>query len=311
MQCWDTATPLLKYRTRHPTWSLHFTPLSLPTTMQNKKAFDAPDADIILRALGPPGCDFRVHKLLLSLASPVFKDMFSLPQPTSDASSVADLEIVEVTDPSDALYIVLRTIYPFAPPSFDGDLDTLVECLVIADKYDIEVAKSRLRRVLAQTGTAQPLRMFAIAARFGFTNLMTSTSRNILSSVHLTGITKLPDDFDFVSATAYHQLVRHRADYLKAVVEVIEETPYKSTCSECPGGRHFAQEMFRMRLARLIMTNTPVDAEACVEAWVEAYGNNSGCEKGCVVKFICSAISRVDKGLVTRGASPLKSALKV
>ena len=35
--------------------------------------FDAPDADIILRALGPPKHDFRVYKLLLSLASPLSK----------------------------------------------------------------------------------------------------------------------------------------------------------------------------------------------------------------------------------------------
>ena len=71
--------------------------------------------------------DFRVHKLVLSLASPVFKDMFSLPQPTSDnsrGSRVAELEIVEVMDPTNALEAVLRMIYPFAPPSFDGNLDT-------------------------------------------------------------------------------------------------------------------------------------------------------------------------------------------
>jgi len=49
------------------------------TTMSNDEKFDAPDAEIILRALGPPRRDFRVHKLVLSLASPVFKDMFSFP----------------------------------------------------------------------------------------------------------------------------------------------------------------------------------------------------------------------------------------
>jgi len=129
----DIVTHLLKYGVRCPSVPSP----QCPTTMSNDEKFNAPDADIILRALGPPKRDFRVHKLVLSLASPVFKDMFSLPQPTSDdlrKSSVAELEIVEVTDPTDALDVILRMIYPFAPPSFDGSLDTLVECLVIADK---------------------------------------------------------------------------------------------------------------------------------------------------------------------------------
>jgi len=89
--------------------------------MPKGEKFDALDADIILRALGPPKRDFRVHKLILSLASPVFKGMFSLPQPALDGSresTVAGIEIVEVTDPAGALDIILRMIYPsFTPPS--------------------------------------------------------------------------------------------------------------------------------------------------------------------------------------------------
>jgi len=116
--------------------------------MPEDENFDAPDADIILRALGPPIRDFRVHKLLLSLASPVFKDMFSLPQPALDdsgESTVAKAEVVEVTDPTEALEIVLRMIYPFNSPSLNGNFNTLVECLVITDKYEIKGAKSRLQ----------------------------------------------------------------------------------------------------------------------------------------------------------------------
>ncbi|KAJ7781937.1 hypothetical protein DFH07DRAFT_728951 [Mycena maculata] len=41
--------------------------------------FDDPSADIIIRSC--EGVDFRIHKLLLTLASPFFKGMFELPQP--------------------------------------------------------------------------------------------------------------------------------------------------------------------------------------------------------------------------------------
>ena len=207
---------------------------------------------------------------------------------------MVELEIVEVTDPTNALDIILRMIYPFPPPSFDGSLDTLVECLVIADKYDIKGAKLRLCGVLAQTDATQSLRVYAIATRFGFANLADSTSRYIISSVHLTGISKLPDDFNFVPATAYHKLIRHRANYLEAVVEVIEETPLRQTYCNCLAGK----EVIRLRLAYLVTTGTPV--EACVTACMKAYENEPRvvCQQDCVLNFIRSVISRVDKGLV-------------
>jgi len=268
--------------------------------MPKGERFDAPDADIILRALGPPKRDFRVHKLLLSLSSPVFKDMFSLPQPTPDdsgKSTVADVEIVEVTDPADALDIVLRMIYPFDPPSLNGSFNTLVECLVIADKYEIKGARSRLYGALTRMGATQPLRAYATASRFGFADLMDSTSSQIASSVHLAGIPELPDDFKFVSATAYHKLVRHRASHLKAVAEVIMQTPLRSKCCNCPGGKYFGEEVFRLRLAHLIITGTPVEAGPCFGAWVDVYGYNAECEESCAQRFIRFAISRVNNDL--------------
>jgi len=278
--------------------------------MTNDESFDAPDADIILRTLGHPKCDFRVHKLVLSLASPVFKDMFSLPEPTSDdsrrSSSVVGIGIIEVADPAEALDIVLRMIYPFTPPSFEGNLDTLVECLVVADKYDLRGAKSQLYNALARFNSTHSLRVYAIAVRFGFAGLVDSTFRHIISSVHLEAIPELPDDFDFIPASAYHKLVRHRANYLEEVVEAIKKTGFQSWCYDCRWGGHSTTEVFRLRLAHLIMTGTPVGAGACAEAWMKAYGKNAECEGDCVLKFIYSALPRVDKGLVKPGAPPVQ-----
>jgi len=39
--------------------------------------FNAPDADTVLRS--SDGEEFRVHRIILSLASPVFQGMFTLP----------------------------------------------------------------------------------------------------------------------------------------------------------------------------------------------------------------------------------------
>ena len=272
--------------------------------MLKGKTFNVPDGDVILRALGPPSHDFRVHKLVLSLASPVFKDMFSIPQPTSGTPNVEGVEIVEVADPPHALDITLRLIYPFTPPSLDGNLDILVECLIVADKYDIKAAKARLHQALGRSDVADSLRVYAIASRFGFPSIVEAASRRILSDVHLPGILELPDDFKFVPAASYHTLVRHHASYLEVVVEVIKQSPLKSKCRDCPGWKSSMEELFRLRLANLVITGTPVDVQACFGAWVKAYGLNADCEGDCVLKFIYVAISRVDNGLVKPGASP-------
>ena len=43
--------------------------------------------------------DFRVHKLIISLASPAFKDMFAFPQPPDpNSAEVPDISIVDVPD---------------------------------------------------------------------------------------------------------------------------------------------------------------------------------------------------------------------
>ena len=72
--------------------------------------FDWDDADVILRAIhGTDSRDFRVHKLLPSLTSPVFKDMFGLPQPPSET---LEIHTIDVTDPPRALEVILRLFTP-------------------------------------------------------------------------------------------------------------------------------------------------------------------------------------------------------
>jgi len=66
-----------------------------------------PDADTTPRASG--GKQFHAHKLVLSLASPVFRDMFSVPQPPDGPPKTP---IIDVDDPPDALETFLQIIYP-------------------------------------------------------------------------------------------------------------------------------------------------------------------------------------------------------
>ena len=94
---------------------------------------NSPDADVILRA--SEGEEFHAHKLILSLASPVFRDMFSVPQPPPAESSNSELPIVDVDDPPEAIKAFLQIIYPTRNPLID-DVETLASVLRLADKYD-------------------------------------------------------------------------------------------------------------------------------------------------------------------------------
>jgi len=96
---------------------------------------------VILRAQGSPHRhDLRVHKLTLSLASPVFRDMFSIPQPRPRVLNV-NIEVIDVTDPPPGPDLVLRHIYLFPSPKVNN-LDFLVEGLVITNKHDVESARA-------------------------------------------------------------------------------------------------------------------------------------------------------------------------
>ena len=173
-----------------------------------------PDGDVILRTHGADSRDFRVHKLILSLASPVFKDMFTIPQP-SPASS-GDIDIVDMMDPPQALELVLQFIYPSSSPVV-GDLALISEVLVLADKYNIEAARSRLRPSLMEFAKIEPLRVYAIACRLGFEDEMKIASSH-MKFFDILNLTELPNEFKFIPATEYHRLLHARYNELPGTV---------------------------------------------------------------------------------------------
>ena len=74
--------------------------------------FDVPDASLIIQSSDL--VNFRVHKSVLAMASPVFKDMFSIPQP-SDGESVDGLPVVQLSEDSDVLNTLISMLYPLRP----------------------------------------------------------------------------------------------------------------------------------------------------------------------------------------------------
>ena len=133
--------------------------------------FTTTDGDIILRAGPKPYSkhDFRVHKFILSLASPVFKDMFAFPQPPDQIlDEEHQLPIVDILDPSDILDTILRLIYPGVEPPSITVLSTLHALFSTADKYNIASICPVLREQLKVLLPDNPLTAYIIARQFGF-----------------------------------------------------------------------------------------------------------------------------------------------
>ena len=124
--------------------------------------FDAPDTDAILRS--SDGKELRVHRLILSLSSPVFQGMFSLPQPTDTSSEIPSIDVPEH---SDTLQPFIQYLYPRSPPRI-SDISMWEALYVIADKYAAEVVTDLLRDMLIPRFLeTSPLRVYALASHWG------------------------------------------------------------------------------------------------------------------------------------------------
>lgn len=193
--------------------------------------FDDPTADFILRS-GSPATDFHVHRLLLSLASPFFDQMLSLPQPSS--RELTKTPIVEVSEPPEILQLLLQFIYPIQDPTIDNELDTLILVLHAAIKYDVLPAIESLRRQLVSESYLQqsPTRIYAIASRYELQEEAKLASKYTLGINILDA--PLSEELRYISAYSYHRLLalhHSRAKAAKALLQLRDDVK----CMECNG----------------------------------------------------------------------------
>ncbi|KIP11914.1 hypothetical protein PHLGIDRAFT_33182 [Phlebiopsis gigantea 11061_1 CR5-6] len=122
--------------------------------------FDDTDADIVFTT--SDGVKFHVYRIVLTLASPFFKDMFSLKQPSGADANTTPIPLQEASDTFDAL---LRLCYPIDDPDI-GSLPLLEKVLGAAMKYQMgEAVKLCRGRLKMAVETAGALPVFAAACR--------------------------------------------------------------------------------------------------------------------------------------------------
>ncbi|KAF9648941.1 hypothetical protein BDM02DRAFT_2013731 [Thelephora ganbajun] len=184
-------------------------------------SFDAPDTDAILRS--SDGKEFPVHKLILSLSSPVFQGMFGLPQPTDPSPQIASIDVPE---PSDILQPFIQYLYPRSPPKV-SDLSAWAALYTVADKYGAEAVMESLRDMLIPRFLETfPLRVYALASRWGLEEEAKIASTRTLSMDIMTEFPR--EDADLMGGVACQQLYLLHFSRREAARALIESHPLPS-----------------------------------------------------------------------------------
>lgn len=175
---------------------------------QARAPFDDHNCDIILRSAD--GVDFHVFKLILSLMSPVFKDMFALPQSESQ-SDVSSVPVITVTESSTILESLLLLCYPATTPTF-GSLGDAKVVMKAASKYDMQAALSRagdLAMAQLPSYNSNFLELYALSCQFGWLHHAQTAATRALEIWNLGRPSQMFNGMRDLTAMDYHRLLEY------------------------------------------------------------------------------------------------------
>ncbi|GJE93027.1 BTB domain-containing protein [Phanerochaete sordida] len=196
------------------------------------------EGDIILRS--SDGTDFHVYKVVLILASPWFRTMFSLQQPAESTAST-ERPVIDVPEDAETLDALLRFCYPIPEPAVDSNL--LEKVLEGAIKYELVKAISSCRALVSTFIPAYPLAMYtmcwrldleeeaAAAAKEWKTRVdgrMRNDDNNGIFYETRIGLSSIPEMED-LPAEVYQNLLRYI--HGKKVTRFCSPPPYRSISS--------------------------------------------------------------------------------
>lgn len=137
--------------------------MAIPSPRQAEAPFNDSAADVILRTSDL--VDFSVNRFTLSLASPIFRDMFEFGRPTDDSGIHPTRPIIQVSESSTTLERLLRLCYPVHEPVM-SEVSHVADVLAAATKYDMEFLIPRLLNFLRKMVDSQPLGVYALACQY-------------------------------------------------------------------------------------------------------------------------------------------------
>ena len=169
--------------------------------------FDDTRADVILRSSN--GVDFCVFKIILSLASPIFADMFSIPSPSPASSETFrdKLPVVMLSEDSIVLDLALRRCYPIRCPEL-VELRDAHALLEFERKYQVDALNPPLTHYLMSAVERDPVSAYILATKYQYEDVAKIAARSCL---------KLPiskfrcDALRYVTGEEYQALIEYHS----------------------------------------------------------------------------------------------------
>jgi hypothetical protein len=203
--------------------------------------FDDTEADVVLCSTDK--VHFRVFKHQLSRASPVFKDMFKLPQPSSDSDPTLNDEqgrpIINMSENTATLRTMLAfCILGMSRPALNT-LENISIMIGVMVKYDMNAPLLEIRRqlLLPTYLRSDPLRVFAIACRYKFRDEAILAMKQ---SIYHPTITPYVSELENIPAAAYHSYLSYRNGCGDRLVTLTDLNQTGNVWGEFPWGRYAA-----------------------------------------------------------------------
>lgn len=189
---------------------------TLKTTIRNAgPPFHAKNADVILRSAD--NVDFRAHRVILSIASPIFSAVFSQAVATNNDAQIREkldekkdgLAIVSMAEDERSLEMLLKFCYPVQQPTY-STVEDVVLGLRLADKFQLEYVQSP-KHQLQLLAQREPERAYAIACTFQLRDIAMLAARASLLTRN-EDLSLHPEfgaisSFDFIRLRKYHAAV--------------------------------------------------------------------------------------------------------
>jgi hypothetical protein len=146
--------------------------------------------------------------------------MFDLPSAAPEPSSPLEfdnqrdgLPVIQVTEASSTLNIVLRLCYPVENPDL-ANLEDIRLFLEARRKYMIEAFDQTIKDALTRLAESKPFAVFALASRYALEDVANDAAKRMLyfpQAEVLGGESVLKD----ITAAQYHRLLQYRRDCVR------------------------------------------------------------------------------------------------
>ncbi|KAL5524711.1 hypothetical protein ACEPAF_9856 [Sanghuangporus sanghuang] len=213
--------------------------------------------------------NFRVLKSILGLASPVFDNMFSFPQPAVKDEKPDEIAVVYLSESSDTLDTILRLCYPIAQPQLSQrDISLIVNVLQAARKYEMNVVVDSARdafKVRARSSESEAIKGYALACSLGW-----EIEPRIAATACLqwAALGSKPPQLAAMSGLDYYNLLDFHRRAAAAVKVLLWESKFYSAispelipstrCQSCKGPDWIRQSKWALAGA---LEKTPLDFE--------------------------------------------------